>query len=118
MTFEQPKPAQPYDFNTQNRRQNQFADTPLQPGATRQSYQDSDIFQNKGNTETVQKSAMMTKEMRERGQNTYTPSNVMGNQEHAHKNTDKEFSYGLNKKTGNVARDEAKWQSNVFAAPQ
>ena len=61
---------------------------------------------------------MMTKEMRERGQNTYTPSNVMGNQEHAHKNTDKEFSYGLNKKTGNVARDEAKWQSNVFAAPQ
>ena len=41
----------------------------------------------------------------------------MGNQENAHKDTDKEFDYGLNKKTGKIERDESKWQSNVFGAP-
>jgi hypothetical protein len=33
----------------------------------------------------------------------------MGNNDSSHKEGDKEFGYGLNKKTGNVARDERKW---------
>lgn len=33
----------------------------------------------------------------------------MGNNEASHKPGDKEFEYGLNKKTGKVARDESKW---------
>ncbi len=35
------------------RRDRQFTNMPLQPGATRQSYQDSDIFGTKGASETV-----------------------------------------------------------------
>ena len=49
---------------------------------------------------------MLQQEQRERTQNTYSGSNVMGNNEYAHKNTDGEFG---TKKTGNVSRDETKW---------
>jgi hypothetical protein len=42
----------------------------------------------------------------------------MGNNDGSHKLGDKEFEYGLNKKTGKVQRDETKWQSNVFAGPK
>ena len=52
---------------------------------------------------------MVYKNVNMRSQNTYAASNVMGNQENAHKDTDKEFDYGLNKKTGKIERDEAKW---------
>ena len=61
---------------------------------------------------------MVHKNVNQRSQNTYAASNVMGNQENAHKDTDKEFDYGLNKKTGKIERDESKWQSNVFGGPQ
>ena len=60
---------------------------------------------------------MVQKNVNMRSQNTYAASNVMGNQGNAHKDTDKEFDYGLNKKTGKIERDEAKWKSNVFAGP-
>jgi len=45
------------EHDSKVRRDRQFVDNPLQPGATRQSYQDSDIFGTKGNSELVQKSA-------------------------------------------------------------
>lgn len=45
------------EHTQKQRRDRQFVDNPLQPGATRQSYQDSDIFGTKGNSELVQKSA-------------------------------------------------------------
>lgn len=48
------------------KRDRQFQDNPLQPGATRQSYQDSDIFGIKGNSEVVQKSAQNNKDLRMR----------------------------------------------------
>lgn len=48
------------------KRDRQFTDNPLQPGATRQSYQDSDIFGIKGNSESVQKSAQAKQDIRMR----------------------------------------------------
>lgn len=42
--FADPQPVQSYDYKNQGVRLRQFEDTPLQPAATRQSYQDSDIF--------------------------------------------------------------------------
>ena len=51
--FESNANVQSYDFKTQGTRSKQFVDTPLQPGATRQSYQDSDIFGYKGESEVV-----------------------------------------------------------------
>lgn len=45
------------EFKQKQRRDRQFTNNPLQPGATRQSYQDSDIFGTKGGSELVQKSA-------------------------------------------------------------
>jgi len=54
-------------------------DNPVQPGATRQSYQDSDIFGIKGQVESVQRSALSSKEMNMRSSNTFAQSNVMGN---------------------------------------
>ena len=49
--------ARAVEHDSKIRRDRQFQDNPLQPGATRQSYQDSDIFGTKGNAESVQKSA-------------------------------------------------------------
>ena len=51
--WDTPSGAQPYDFNSRDNRAKQFVNTPLQPAASRQSYQDSDIFGTKGNFETV-----------------------------------------------------------------
>ena len=36
--FAESKPVQNYDMHSQENRQKQFKDTPLQPGATRQSF--------------------------------------------------------------------------------
>ena len=63
-TLSDPAPQQSYDYNTQGVRQRQFVEKPLQPGATRQSYQDSDIFGTKQGTEIVQKSATVEKTVR------------------------------------------------------
>lgn len=46
--------AKAVEHESKIRRDRQFTDNPLQPGATRQSYQDSDIFGTKGNSEVVQ----------------------------------------------------------------
>ena len=98
----EPQPAQHYDFHSMENRTKQFKDTPLQPGATRQSYQDSDIFGTKAGSETVQASAYANREVKTRVTNTYQ-SNVMT----AH---DPLQPLDVN----HVTRDEAKWQSNVF----
>lgn len=37
-SFNAPATSQPYDYKGQSNRNKQFVDTPLQPGATRQSY--------------------------------------------------------------------------------
>ena len=71
------------EHDQKQRRDRQFQDNPLQPGATRQSYQDSDIFGTKGNSESVQKSAQANKDIRQRQSNTFARSNVIGNDEAA-----------------------------------
>lgn len=90
-------------------RQKRFEDKPLVSGATRQSYQDSDIFGTKQGSEIVQKSALVQKNVKQRNTNTYAPSDVMGNNESAHKHTD-----GHIHNAQIVTRVENKWQSNVF----
>ena len=42
-------------FNAQQNREKQFKGNAYQPGATRQSWQDSDLFGNKMNSETTQR---------------------------------------------------------------
>ena len=94
-------------------RQRQFVDQPLQPGATRQSYQDSDIFGTKPGSEIVQKSALVTKEHRPRYTNTFARSDVIGNADDATKLTD-----GKIHNAQTVVRHDKNWASNVFAAPE
>jgi len=81
----------------------------VQPAATRQSYQDSDIFGYKAGAETVQKSAYVDNSVKQRSNGTFT-SNVFGGSDNVNSN---EFVGA-----GNVTRDEKKWQSTVFAGPQ
>lgn len=104
---------QEYDFNSQGVRQRQFQGNPIQPGATRQSYQDSDIFGTKVGSEIVQKSAMAQKDVSMRQSNTFARSNVIGNDEAAIKKTDGNIING-----SNVVRHDKNWQSNVFGGPK
>ena len=92
-------------------RDRQFKGNPLQPGATRQSYQDSDIFGTKTGSETVQKSATQQKSVKERQSNTYARSNVLGNDQAALKDSDGLLHHALS------TRDEQNWKSNVFSGP-
>ena len=62
---------QNYDYNQQFNRQRQFNGNPVQPPATRQSYQDSDIFGYKAGSEVVQKSAQEEKAWKERNNATF-----------------------------------------------
>lgn len=94
------------------KRDRQFTNLPLQPGATRQSYQDSDIFGTKGNSETVQRSAIQSKAQRERQSNTFARSNVIGNDEAALKQRDGALHNAIS------TRKETKWESNVFSGPK
>ena len=89
-------------------RQRQFVDQPLQPGVTRQSYQDSDIFGTKKGTEIVQKSAMVQKDIRVRDNATFK-SNVM-----AEAPTNAVSIHNAS----NVKREEKNWGSSVFAGPK
>ena len=89
-------------------RDRQFVESATKPGATRQSYQDSDIFGYKRGNETVQKSATKGKDLRGRSSNTYAMSNVMGNNEHVAKKIDTE------RKPKPVSRVEEKWDSGLF----
>ena len=112
-TFAEPQKLQKWDFQGQDNRGKQFTDTPLQPGATRQSYQDSDIFGTKQGSETVQKSAYNTKNVKTRQQNTFASSNVLGVQADA-----EQSKPVLNKNYGQIARKEEKWSSHVFGDAQ
>ena len=56
--------ARAQEHNQKQVRDRQFKGNPLQPGATRQSYQDSDIFGTKAGSETVQRSAQTVKDLR------------------------------------------------------
>ena len=94
------------------RRDRQFVDNPLQPGATRQSYQDSDIFGTKGDSELVQKSAQASKDLRMRQSNTFARSNVIGNDEAALKQSDGTLHHALS------TRKEENWRSDVFGGPK
>jgi hypothetical protein len=80
---------------------------PLQPGATRQSYQDSDIFGTKQGTEIVQKSALVEKNIKVRENATFGKTNILGN------------DGGNEPVSANpaVTRNEKNWQSSVFAGP-
>lgn len=93
-------------------RDRQFVGNPLQPGATRQSYQDSDIFGTKGASEVVQKSAQAAKDPKMRQSNTFARSNVLGNDEAALKMKDGDLHHPIS------TRVENNWQSNVFSGPQ
>jgi hypothetical protein len=102
-----PAPVQKYDYQTQGVRQRQFVEKPLQPGATRQSYQDSDIFGTKQGTEIVQKSALVEKNIKVRENATFGKTNILGN------------DGGNEPVSANpaVTRNEKNWQSSVFAGP-
>jgi len=52
-------------------RERQFVNNPVQPGATRQSWQDSNIFSTKTDTDSIQKSAMVQRPIKERSSQTY-----------------------------------------------
>ena len=74
-----------------------------------QSYQDSDIFGTKQGGETVLKSAQKEVVNRPRNQNTFSRSNVLGNDDAATKMKDG----GLHNAVS--TRKENNWNSNVFA---
>ena len=70
-------------------RDKQFKGNAVQPPATRQSYQDSDIFGNKSNTATIQPNQFSPKkEGKMRTTNTFARSNVLGRDDAAAKKTD------------------------------
>ena len=103
----QPSALEHYRKATRDR---QFVGNPVQPGATRQSYQDSDIFGTKGKAETVQRAVTAgTKDSRLRQSNTFARSNVMGNDEPALKQGDGNIHHPI------TTRNERNWNSNVFA---
>lgn len=101
---------QTYDNKSAASRGKQFTNTPLCSAATRQSYQDSDIFGTKAGSETVQKSATVVKETKGRHTNTYARSNVIGNDDAATKERDGAMH-------APVARKEGNWKSSIFAEP-
>lgn len=101
-----------FDYKSTEIRQKRFEDKPLVSGATRQSYQDSDIFGTKSGSEIVQRSALVQKDIKQRNTNTFAASDVMGNNELAHKCTD-----GHIHNAQTVTRQHDKWQSNVFGDP-
>ena len=93
-------------------RDRQFVGNPVQPPATRQSYQDSDIFGTKKGTEVVQRAATADKNsFRQRAQNTYARSNVLGNDVAANKLNDGDIHHAI------TTRQENQWKSKVFAGP-
>ena len=100
------------EHESKMKRDRQFVDNPLQPGATRQSYQDSDIFGTKGDSETVQRSSMAQKDLRQRQSNTFARSNVIGNDDAATKMADGELHKPIS------TRQEANWRSDVFSGPK
>jgi hypothetical protein len=104
--------ARAVEHESKIKRDRQFTDNPLQPGATRQSYQDSDIFGTKGNSEIVQKSSMQDKDIRMRQSNTFARSNVIGNDEAALKMRDGALHHPIS------TRQEANWKSDVFSGPK
>jgi len=107
------------EVDSKSKRDRQFANTPFQPGATRQSYQDSDIFGTKGGRETVQNN-IDQKSVKQRDINTFSKSNVLLNQED-HEVRDKDFTnMGMGGDFGkhHISRQERKWESNVFAGPK
>jgi len=88
----------------------------VQPGATRQSYQDSDIFGTKQGSEVVQKSAYNDKELRQRTSNTYARSDVLCNDEACQKEQNHRKDGELHHASS--TRNEVNWRSEVFAGPK
>jgi hypothetical protein len=103
-----PTPVQKYDYTTQGVRQRQFVEKPLQPAATRQSYQDSDIFGTKTGTEIVQKSALVEKQIKVRENATYGKTDILSTSDARN---------GTANSNQAVTRNEKNWQSSVFAGP-
>lgn len=104
--------ARAVEHDSKMKRDRQFVDNPLQPGATRQSYQDSDIFGTKGDSELVQKSALNAKDLRMRQSNTFARSNVIGTDEAALKMQDGALHHPIS------TRKETNWKSDVFSGPR
>lgn len=93
-------------------RDKQFKGNAVQPPATRQSYQDSDIFGNKSNTATIQPNQFSPKkEGKMRTTNTFARSNVLGQDDAAAKKTDGQLHNAIG------SRKEARWESTVFGGP-
>lgn len=84
----------------------------MQPPATRQSYQDSDIFGNKSNAATIQPNQFSPKkEGKVRQSNTFAKSDVLGQDEGAVKKGDGALHKPIS------TRKEGKWESSVFKGP-
>ena len=111
LNFNESSNKQDYDFNSQFTRQRQFNGNPVQPAATRQSYQDSNIFGYKEGSETVQKSAANNEAAQRTRENATTKSNVFGG------DSSKANNYTING-AQNVTRQDKNWESNVFKGPQ
>ena len=98
------------DSRPMKARTSKFVDSPTKAAATRQSYQDSDIFGTKRGKETVQPSAYSQKEQRTREVKTFISKVVTSDERSL--NIEKNV---FHKDPGH--RLENRWTSTVFAGP-